>query len=110
VQKVVLWLHKNQNQLDIAFAAPPVSRAARADHARRKVMPLLDARQQEFIEFVLSRYVQDGVAELDMDKLTALLELKYRTVADGVELLGCSISAIRSSFIDFQGYLYEKAA
>jgi type I restriction enzyme R subunit len=93
----------------VAYAAQPVSRAARADHARRKVMPLLDARQQEFIEFVLSRYVQDGVAELDMDKLTALLELKYRAVADAVERLG-SIGAIRSSFIEFQGYLYDKAA
>lgn len=93
----------------VAYAAQPVSRATRADHARRKVMPLLDARQQEFIEFVLSRYVQDGVAELDMDKLTALLELKYRAVADAVVMLG-SISAIRSSFIEFQGYLYDKAA
>uniref|UniRef100_UPI004055AD34 EcoAI/FtnUII family type I restriction enzme subunit R n=1 Tax=Candidatus Electronema sp. TaxID=2698783 RepID=UPI004055AD34 len=93
----------------VAYAAQPVSRAARADHARRKVMPMLDARQQEFIEFVLSRYVQDGVAELDMDKLTALLELKYRAVADAVVRLG-SISAIRSSFIEFQGYLYDKAA
>jgi hypothetical protein len=43
-------------------------------------------------------------------KTLALLELKYRTVAAGVQLLGCSISSIRSSFIDFQGYLYEKAA
>lgn len=100
-------MNKNQNQLDIAFAAPPVSRTARADHARRKVMSLLDARQQEFIEFVLSRYIQDGVAELDMDKLTALLELKYRAVADAVVRLG-SISAIRSSFIEFQGYTIRR--
>jgi hypothetical protein len=40
-----------------------------------------------------------------MDKLTALLELKYRAVADAVVML-----AIRSSFIEFQGYLYDKAA
>ncbi|WP_417914020.1 type I restriction-modification enzyme R subunit C-terminal domain-containing protein [Candidatus Electronema sp. JM] len=93
----------------VAYAEPPVSRTARADHARRKVMPLLDASQQEFIEFVLSRYVQAGVAELDTDKLTSLLQLKYMQVADAVERLG-SISAIRSSFIDFQGYLYDKAA
>jgi len=70
-------------------------------------LALLNSQQQEFIDFVLSRYVQAGVDELDTDKLPALLELKYRVVADGVELLGCSISAIRSSFIDFQGYLYE---
>jgi len=94
----------------VAFAAPPVSRAARADHARQKTLALLNSQRHEFIDFVLKRYVQAGVDELDTDKLPALLELKYRTVADGVELLGCSISAIRSSFIDFQGYLYEKAA
>ena len=34
---------------------------------------------------------------------------KYRAVADAGERLG-SISAIRSSFIEFQGYLYDKAA
>ena len=34
---------------------------------------------------------------------------KDRAVADAVVRLG-SISAIRSSFIDFQGYLYDKAA
>ena len=94
----------------VAFAAPPVSRAARADHARQKTLALLNSQQHEFIDFVLKRYVQAGVDELDTDKLPALLELKYRTVADGVELLGCSISSIRSSFIDFQGYLYEEAA
>ena len=32
--------------------------------------------------------------------------MKYRAVADAVERLG-SISSIRSSFIDFQGYLYD---
>jgi hypothetical protein len=47
---------------------------------------------------------------LNTDKLPSLLELKYRTIADGLELLGCSIGSIRSSFIDFQGYLYEEAA
>jgi hypothetical protein len=72
------------------YDGAPVDRIRVIDGAsslrgRRKVMPLLDTRQQEFIEFVLSRYVQDGVAELDMDKLTALLELKYRAVTDAVE-------------------------
>ena len=71
--------------------------------------PIFNAKQQEFIEFVLSRYVQAGVTELDTDKLPALLELKYRAVSDAVERLG-SISSIRSSFIDFQEYLYEKVA
>lgn len=93
----------------VAYAEPPVSRTARADHARRKILALLDARQLEFIDFVLSRYIQAGVAELDTDKLTSLLQLKYMQVADAVERLG-SISSIRSSFIDFQGYLYDKAA
>lgn len=71
------------------YDGAPVDRIRVMDGAsslrgRRKVMPLLNASQQEFIEFVLSRYVQDGVAELDTDKLPALLELKYRAVADAV--------------------------
>ena len=96
------------------YDGAPVDRIRVMDGAsslreRRKVMPLLNASQQEFIEFVLSRYIQDGVAELDTDKLPALLELKYRALADAVVILG-SISAIRSSFIEFQEYLYDKAA
>ena len=66
-------------------------------------------KQQEFINFVLQHYVDEGVGELDDMKLPDLLELKYHSVPDAVSQLG-SIKDIRNVFIGFQEYLYRKDA
>ena len=34
-------------------------------------------KQKEFLEFVISKYIETGVDELDQEKLPHLLELKY---------------------------------
>ena len=48
-----------------------------------------------------------GVEELDSDKLTPLLRLKYNNaISDAVADLG-GTSEIRSMFAGFQKYLYE---
>jgi len=93
----------------VAFAVAPISRETRADNAKSKILPLLDDKQKEFLEFVLSKYVESGVDELDQGKLPVLLELKYHTVNDAAQLLG-GVDNIRRNFIDFQQYLYEKVA
>ena len=49
--------------------------------------------------------MQEGVGELDQEKLPHLLELKYRAVTDAAEELG-GIEWIRNAFIGFQKYLY----
>ena len=47
------------------------------------------SKQQAFLEFVLSHYVSEGVQELNREKLTPLLKLKYRNaIADAVADLG----------------------
>ena len=93
----------------VAFAVAPISRETRADNAKSKILPLLNDKQKEFLEFVLSKYVESGVDELDQGKLPVLLELKYHTVNDAAQLLG-GVENIRRNFIDFQQYLYEKVA
>ena len=65
--------------------------------------------QQEFLNFVLKQYVKKGVKELDKEKLSAILELKYKTIADAKEVLGDPI-ATRNIFIDFQKHLYSQVA
>jgi type I restriction enzyme R subunit len=90
-------------------AEKPVSREERALQARSKIAALINRQQQEFIEFVLAKYAESGVEVLGMDKLSPLLELKYRSIQDALQRLG-STGAVQSSFIEFQGYLYEKAA
>ena len=57
-------------------------------------------------DFVLAHYVSVGVDELDQEKLTPLLRLKYSdSIADAIADLG-NPDEISSVFIGFQKYLY----
>lgn len=91
----------------VAYATAPITRAERMDGARSNIFALLSRDQREFPDFVLSKYVESGVEELDESKLPNLLELKYHSVHDGVEVLG-NVPQIRSTFIDFQKHLYDR--
>lgn len=64
-----------------------------------------NAKQQEFLDFVLSHYIDQGVGELDTAKLVDLIKIKYQTVPDATKALG-EVSAIRKLFIEFQAHLY----
>jgi type I restriction enzyme, R subunit len=91
----------------VAFAAAPETRAQRADHAKAETHQHFNDRQQAFIDFVLAQYVRQGVEELDADKLTPLLRLKYNNaISDAVADLGGTVE-IRTMFAGFQRYLYE---
>ena len=90
----------------VAFAFAPETRAQRADKARAETHQHFSDRQQEFLDFVLAQYVTQGVEELDTDKLTPLLRLKYNNaIADAVADLG-GTAQIRTMFAGFQKYLY----
>jgi type I restriction enzyme R subunit len=90
----------------IAFALPPISREERADSRKPIIFSRYEPRLRAFLDFVLTQYVRQGVEELDQEKLSDLLELKYRTVSDAADQLG-STSQIRDTFIGFQQYLYR---
>ena len=89
----------------VAYEAKMLTRETRVANAQRKIFALLDHDQKEFVEFVLSKYIETGVEELDQEKLPQLLELKYQAVSDAAEKLG-GVSRIRELFIDFQRHLY----
>jgi len=91
----------------VAYALPTVSREARAATAKVAISTLFTAKQQGFIDFVLSQYIQVGVEELAADKLTPLLRLKYHNaIADAVTDLG-QPDEINRVFVGFQQYLYQ---
>ena len=90
----------------IAYSVKPITREVRVANAQKKIFELLDVNQKEFLDFVLSKYIETGVEELDQDQLPGLLELKYNAISDASEKLG-SVSRIIDLFIDFQKYLYE---
>ena len=58
---------------------------------------------------MLAQYVTQGVDELDTEKLTPLLRLKYHNaISDAVADLGGTLQ-IRTMFAGFQKYLYVGA-
>ncbi|MEZ4966412.1 MAG: type I restriction-modification enzyme R subunit C-terminal domain-containing protein [Saprospiraceae bacterium] len=89
----------------IAYSTKPISRESRVAAAQHNIFALLDANQKEFLEFVLAKYIESGVEELDQEKLPGLLELKYQAVSDAAEKLG-GVPKIRELFIGFQKHLY----
>jgi type I restriction enzyme, R subunit len=85
----------------------PITREARVATAEATIFALLNEKQQEFIEFVLSKYIETGVEELDQDKLPILLTNKYQSLEDAIGVLG-EVGSISALFIDFQKHLYEQ--
>ena len=93
----------------ISFAVPPITREARVARAQPYIFLFLNNKQKEFLEFVLSKYIESGVEELDQEKLPELLELKYQALEDAKAILG-SVENIRTTFIGFQKHLYTKVS
>ena len=91
----------------VAYAAAPLTRYARATRARIYIDRKFGDRQQAFLAFVLSHYVEVGVGELDLEKLTPLLRLRYHdSIPDAIADLG-KPDQITTTFTSFQKYLYE---
>ncbi|NCC26014.1 MAG: DEAD/DEAH box helicase, partial [Deltaproteobacteria bacterium] len=95
----------------VAYALPPLTREVRAANARIHINTRFSAKQQAFLDFVLQHYITVGVEELDQEKLTPLLMLKYHnSLADAVADLGGRPEEINKAFAGFQKYLYQQAA
>ena len=92
----------------VAFAMTPLTREVRAASARVHIGARFSDNQQAFLDFVLQHYVTVGVEELDVEKLTPLLRLRYHdSIADAVANLGPAVE-INQMFTGFQRYLYLK--
>ena len=93
----------------VSFAIKPITREERVVNSKSQIFTGLDEKQKEFIDFVLSKYIETGVEELDQEKLPGLLELKYQSITDAAEKLG-GVDEIKNTFISFQKYLYAENA
>jgi type I restriction enzyme, R subunit len=93
----------------VAYAMAPLTREERATQAKVVITGRFNTKQQMFLDFVLSHYVSMGVDELDQEKLTPLLRLKYHnSIADAVADLGRP-EEINKVFVGFQRFLYQEA-
>ena len=94
----------------VAYTRAPIPRSERAIRAKAGLHDTYRSnRHLAFVEFVLDHYVEEGVDELDIEKLTPLLRLKYNAIADAAADLGTP-EQIRQTFIGFQKYLYLPSA
>jgi type I restriction enzyme R subunit len=94
----------------ISYSRKPISRLERVSSAENNIYALLNEKQREFVRFVLRNYVQDGVDELDVSKLSTMLTSKYGGVHSAQQELG-NVEDIQRVFVEFQQHLYlEKTA
>jgi type I restriction enzyme R subunit len=89
----------------IAYAKSPVSRAARVETNKDNIYNLLNTAQRDFVEYVLRNYVDVGVDELDIGKLSTVLNAKYGSIHSAQQKLGTT-EEIQKTFIEFQQQLY----
>lgn len=90
----------------VAFAMSPITRVMRAAAAKSQIHAQFNDKQEAFLDFVLTQYVKEGVEELDQEKLSPLLQLRYSAIADAIGDLGTA-EQIRDVFVGFQKYLYQ---
>ncbi len=89
----------------VAYNVKPITRLERVERAEKKIHSQLDDNQKDFIDFVLSRYVEGGVEELDDNVLSKHLKLKYKEIYDAENALG-DLDLVKNTFIEFQKNLY----
>jgi type I restriction enzyme R subunit len=91
----------------VKYALKPVSRKARATVSRSIMEAGIETKQLEFVDFLVSQYIESGVGELEESKLETLLEIKYADVFNAVKVLGDGeVSKVRNLFLTFQKNLY----
>jgi type I restriction enzyme, R subunit len=91
----------------VSFAIKPITREFRVAASQSSIFAFLDNKQKDFLEFVLSKYIESGVGELDQEKLPVLLQNKYQSLGDAIDILG-DAPKISSLFIEFQKILYQE--
>lgn len=93
----------------VSFSRPLISREVRVETNRENIFNMLNEEQRAFVEFVLRNYVQEGVDELDLSKLSTLLNAKYGSTHAAQQKLG-DVAEIKDVFVGFQRRLYEEAS
>ncbi len=88
----------------IAYNVEPMERKERVkkvDAYRNS----LSAVEQDFVNYIISLYIREGVEELGATKLPEIINMMYGSISDGVSALG-GIDVARNTFLNFQKHLY----
>lgn len=88
-----------------AFKEEPVSKKARAMTTKENITKGRSEKEVDFIEFVLDKYIDGGIEELDEESLPKLLNLEYKSISDAETSLG-GVDKIRNLFFEIQREMY----
>lgn len=71
----------------LAYNKNPISKRQRVKLAKDNIYTDLNNKEKEFVDFLLEQYCLYGIDELNNDKITNLLEIKYKTIEDSKYIL-----------------------
>ncbi|MBR2298221.1 MAG: DEAD/DEAH box helicase family protein [Bacteroidales bacterium] len=99
---------ENSDLLDvleyISFNVDPIEREERVRNVEAYTSTL-SASHKDFVDYIVNLYIKTGSEELAMDKLPAIITMKYGSLLDGMNVLG-GVDTARNTFVTFQQYLY----
>ena len=70
-----------------------------------KIYNLLNNKQREFVGYVLRKYIDVGVDDLDISNLSTLLAARYENLDTATEELG-EVAGDQEIFISIHKHLY----
>jgi type I restriction enzyme R subunit len=91
----------------LAYETTPMEREKRAEILRSDMEKHLTKTQQDFMNYILSMYVENGFKELGMDKLNTMIKMKYNSIYDAIRLLNMQPQDLRNFFLNMQKDLYN---
>ena len=88
----------------IAFNVEPIERVERVKNVDAYKASLTDT-QKDFVNYIISLYINEGVEELGSNKLPDIISMRYGSIPDGMKVLG-GVNVAKNIFHDFQKNLY----
>ena len=94
----------------LAYETTPMEREKRVALVCQDYYKRQTAEQKVFIDFLINQYLRNSYREFTSDNLSALLKMKYGTIADASAKLNMNNAQIRSQYIEFQRQLYGRVS
>ena len=91
----------------LAYETTPLERTKRVELVRQDYLNSLPVPVQEWVNFLMTQYVNNGYKEMAEDHLSTLLKMKYGSPYDATVQLHMAIPQIRDNYFEFQKQLYK---
>ncbi|MBQ9751871.1 MAG: DEAD/DEAH box helicase family protein [Paludibacteraceae bacterium] len=90
----------------LAYATTPIERRRRVELVRQDYYQTRNLAQQQFLDFLMQQYIENGEHQFTMENLPTLIDMKYGTAADAVRILNMRAEDIKKEYVNFQKALY----